>query len=98
MLVVGDDAVAAEVEVTGTNSGPLSLGGMELPATGRQITGHSAYFTRVEDGKIIEFHGHPNAARVDDEARPYAGLKSSAQIFCARHSWRQEVPETSLRD
>jgi hypothetical protein len=32
--VVGDDALAAEVEFTGTNSGPLrlSLGGMELPA------------------------------------------------------------------
>jgi predicted ester cyclase len=26
--VVGDDAVAAEVEFTGTNSGPLSMGGM----------------------------------------------------------------------
>jgi hypothetical protein len=32
--VVGDDAVAAEVEFSGTNSGPLQLGGMELPATG----------------------------------------------------------------
>ena len=44
--VVGDDTVAAEVEFTGTNGGPLSMGGMELPATGRQITGHGTYFVR----------------------------------------------------
>lgn len=62
--VVGDDAVAAEVEFTGTNSGPLSMGGMELPATSRQITGHGTYFVRAEDGKITEFHAHPNAAEM----------------------------------
>ncbi len=62
--VVGDDAVAAEVEFTGTNSGPLSMGGMELPATGRQITAHGTYFVRAEDGKITEFHAHPNAAEM----------------------------------
>ena len=60
--VVGDDAIAAEVEFTGTNSGPLGMGGMELSATGHQITGHDAYFVRVEDGKITEFHAHLNAA------------------------------------
>jgi steroid delta-isomerase-like uncharacterized protein len=62
--VVGDDAVAAELEFTGTNSGPLSMGGMEVPATGRQITGHGTYFVRVADGKITEFHAHPNAAEM----------------------------------
>lgn len=62
--VVGDDAVAAEVEFTGTNSGPLSMGGMELAATSRQITGHGTYFVRAEDGKITEFHAHPNAAEM----------------------------------
>src|SRR5215207_6063054 len=62
--VVGDDTVAAEVEFTGTNSGQLSMGGMELPATGRQITGHGTYFVRVEDAKITEFHAHPNAAEM----------------------------------
>jgi steroid delta-isomerase-like uncharacterized protein len=62
--VVGDDAVAAEVEFTGTNSGPLSMGGMELAATSRQITGHGTYFVGAEDGKITEFHAHPNAAEM----------------------------------
>jgi steroid delta-isomerase-like uncharacterized protein len=62
--VVGDDALAAEVEFTGTNSGPMSIAGMELPATGRQITAHGTYFVRAQDGKITEFHAHPNAAEM----------------------------------
>jgi steroid delta-isomerase-like uncharacterized protein len=62
--VVGDDALAAEVEFTGTNSGPLSMGGMELPPTGRQITAHGTYFARAQDGKITQFHAHPNAAEM----------------------------------
>ena len=32
--VVGDDAVAAEVVFDGTNTGPMVMGGMEMPATG----------------------------------------------------------------
>ena len=60
--IVGEDAVAVEVEFTGTNTGPLALGGMELPATGRSIVGRGAYFFRVRDGKIVEFSSHPDAA------------------------------------
>jgi predicted ester cyclase len=62
--VVGDDAVAGELEFTGTNSGPLRMGGMELPPTGRQITGHGTYFVRVAGDKVTEFHAHPNAAEM----------------------------------
>src|SRR5665647_1891259 len=29
--IVGEDSVAAEIEFTGTNTGPLVMGGMELP-------------------------------------------------------------------
>jgi steroid delta-isomerase-like uncharacterized protein len=60
--VIGDDAVAAEIEFTGTNSGPLAMGGMELPATGKSVVGRGTYFTRVRDGKVVEFHTHPDAA------------------------------------
>ena len=60
--VVGDDAVAAEVEFTGTNTGPLAMGGMELPATGKSVVGRGSYFVRVKDGKIAEFSSHPDAA------------------------------------
>jgi predicted ester cyclase len=63
-LAVGDDALAAELEFNGTISGPLNMGGIELPATGRQITGHGTYFVRAEDDKITEFHAHPNAAEM----------------------------------
>jgi len=60
--VVGEDSVAVEVEFTGTNTGPLSMGGQEIPATGRSITGHGTYFAKATDGRITEFHAHPDIA------------------------------------
>jgi steroid delta-isomerase-like uncharacterized protein len=60
--VVGDDAVASEVEFTGTNDGPLAMGGMELPATNKMMTARGSYIARVRDGKIVEFSSHPDAA------------------------------------
>lgn len=60
--VIGEDSVAAEVEFTGTNTGPLVMGGMELPATGKSVVGKGAYFAHVSNGKIVEFSSHPDAA------------------------------------
>lgn len=60
--VIGDDSVAAEVEWTGTNSGPLVMGGMELPPTNKMVTGRGSYIYHVSDGKITEFRAHPDAA------------------------------------
>ena len=60
--VVGEDSVAAEIEFTGTNTGPLSMGGMEMPATGKTVVGRGAYFARVKEGKVVEFSSHPDAA------------------------------------
>lgn len=62
--VVGDDAVAAEVMFTGTNSGPMAMGGMEMPPTGKSAQGRGSYIARVKDGKIVEFRSHPDAAGV----------------------------------
>jgi steroid delta-isomerase-like uncharacterized protein len=62
--VVGDDSVAAELEFTGTNSGPLVMGGQEIPATGRQIKAHGTYFARIESGRIVEFSTHPDVAEM----------------------------------
>jgi len=62
--VVGDDSVAVEVEFTGTNTGPLAMGGQEIPATGRGITGHGTYFVKARDGRITEFHAHPDSAEL----------------------------------
>ncbi|XAS66804.1 ester cyclase [Micrococcaceae bacterium Sec5.7] len=60
--VVSEDQVAAEVEFTGTNTGPLLMGGQEIPATGRAITGTGTYFASVRDGKIVSFRAHPDVA------------------------------------
>lgn len=62
--VVGDDAVAAEVVFNGTNTGPMVMGGMEMPPTGKSAQGRGSYIARVKDGKIVEFRSHPDAAGV----------------------------------
>ena len=62
--VVSDEQVAGEVEITGTNSGPVSFGGQDIPATGRKITAHGTYFTRIESGRIVEFNTRPDVAEM----------------------------------
>jgi steroid delta-isomerase-like uncharacterized protein len=60
--VIGQDSIAAEIEFTGTNTGPLAMGGMQVPATGKSVVGRGAYFVRVTEGKVVEFSSHPDAA------------------------------------
>ena len=60
--VVGEDSLAAEVEFTGTNTGPLAMGSMVIPPTGKSVVGHGSYFVRVSDGKVTEFSANPDAA------------------------------------
>jgi steroid delta-isomerase-like uncharacterized protein len=60
--VVSDDTVAAELEFTGTNSGPMMMAGREIPPTGRSVVGRGSYFARVKDGKIVWFSTHPDVA------------------------------------
>jgi len=60
--VVGDNAVATELEFTGTNSGSMSMDGMEVPATNKAVTGRGAYMARVRDGKVAELRSFPDAA------------------------------------
>ena len=60
--VIGEESVAAEYEFTGTNTGPLAMGGTELPPTGRSVVGRGAYFVKVQDGKVVEFSAHPDSA------------------------------------
>lgn len=60
--VVSEDQVAAEVEFTGTNTGPLRMGSQEVPATGKSVTGTGTYFASVKDGKIASFRAHPDVA------------------------------------
>jgi len=60
--VVGDDAVAAEVQFTGTNTGPMMMAGKEIPPTGKSVIGRGTYFARVKGGKIVEFNSYPDIA------------------------------------
>ncbi len=60
--VVSQDAVAAEVELTGTNSGPMLMAGREIPPTGKRVVGRGAYFATVTDGKVVQFSSHPDVA------------------------------------
>lgn len=60
--VIGDDAVAGELEYKGTNTGPMLMGENELPPTNKSVVGRGTYFAKVSDGKIVEFRSHPDVA------------------------------------
>jgi steroid delta-isomerase-like uncharacterized protein len=62
--VVGDDSVAAEIEFTGTNTGPMEMGGMTVPPTNKTVIGRGSYIAFVRGGKIVEFRSHPDAAGI----------------------------------
>jgi steroid delta-isomerase-like uncharacterized protein len=60
--VVSDDSVAAEIQFTGTNTGPMMMGGKEIPPTGKAVVGKGTYFARAKDGKAVEFNSYPDIA------------------------------------
>jgi steroid delta-isomerase-like uncharacterized protein len=60
--VVSDDAVAAEVQFTGTNTGAMMMAGKEIPPTGKSVVGKGTYFVRVRNGKVVEFNSYPDIA------------------------------------
>jgi uncharacterized protein (TIGR02246 family) len=59
---VSDDAIAAEVVFTGTNTGPMMMGGKEIPPTNKTVQGRGTYFARARDGKVVEFNSYPDIA------------------------------------
>ncbi|MFI6820679.1 ester cyclase [Micromonospora sp. NPDC050187] len=59
-----DDTVAAEVEFTGTNTGPLTVGARQVPPTGKAVVGRGAYFARMKAGRFVELSFHPDQAGV----------------------------------
>jgi len=58
--VIGEDAVAGELEWTGTNTGPLTNAGVEIPPTNKSVVGPIAYFMKVKDGRIVEQNSYPD--------------------------------------
>jgi predicted ester cyclase len=60
--VVSDEVVAAEVQFTGTNTGPMMMAGREIPPTGKSVVGKGTYLARVKGGKVVEFNSYPDIA------------------------------------
>jgi predicted ester cyclase len=60
--VVSDEAVAAEVRFTGTNTGPIMISGKEITPTGKTVVGTGTHFARVKDGKVVEVNSYPDIA------------------------------------
>lgn len=58
--VIGEDAVAGEVEFTGTNTGPMTMGGVEIPPTNKSVVGPIAYFIKVKGGRVVEYSSYPD--------------------------------------
>jgi steroid delta-isomerase-like uncharacterized protein len=58
--VVTEDQVAAEVEFSGTHTGPLqrAAGAPSIPATGKKVIGKGAFFVRIRNGKAVEVHNY----------------------------------------
>lgn len=64
--LVTEDQVAAEVEFTGTNKGPLQMSpnAPAIPATGKKVQGRGTYFVRIKNGKAVEVHTYPDFAGI----------------------------------
>lgn len=60
--IIADEQVAAELEFSGTNTGPLVAAGQQIPATGKAVVSRGTYFVKARDGRIVEFHTHPDLA------------------------------------
>lgn len=60
--IIGDKQVFAEIDWTGTNTGPIPLpDGSSIPATGKTASGRIAYYARVNDaGEVVEMRGYPD--------------------------------------
>jgi steroid delta-isomerase-like uncharacterized protein len=60
--VIGGDTVAADLNWSGTNTGPMSMGGQTMPPTNKTVSGRGVFFARVSNGKIVEFRTRPDIA------------------------------------
>jgi hypothetical protein len=61
--VIADDRIAAELEFSGTNTGPLKVGDQpEIPATNKKVVNRGCVFGKVRNGKFIEIKSYPDLA------------------------------------
>jgi predicted ester cyclase len=54
------DYVIDEYEMTGTQKGPLVMGKMTLPATGKPVDIHGLEVLQLKDGKMVKGWGYEN--------------------------------------
>ena len=61
--VISGDFIAAEVECSGTNKGPLKIGDQpEFPATNRKVTNRVCFLAKVKNGKTTEVNIYSDVA------------------------------------
>jgi steroid delta-isomerase-like uncharacterized protein len=62
--IASEDAIAVELEFTGTNTGSMKMGdGPEIPATNRKVTANKgSYLAWFKNGKLAEVHTYPDLA------------------------------------
>jgi steroid delta-isomerase-like uncharacterized protein len=56
--VASGDAIALELLVTGTHTGPMHTAKGAVPATGRKIVWESCDYVRVRNGRVVSWHGY----------------------------------------
>ena len=54
--VESGDAIALELDVTGTHTGPMQTPQGTVAATGKKVVWESCDYVRVKDGKIVSWH------------------------------------------
>lgn len=63
--VISGDYIAAEVECSGTNKGPLKIGDQqEIPATNKKVTNRVCFFAKVKNGKTVDVHVYSDVAGI----------------------------------
>jgi steroid delta-isomerase-like uncharacterized protein len=63
-----ENTAAAQIIMSGTNSGPMETPDGEIPPTGKKIEIAVASFNRLDnEGKIVEEHRYYNVANVMDQ-------------------------------
>jgi predicted ester cyclase len=58
IAVEADNALAFELHVTGTMTGPLAMPNGDLPPTGKSFDILASDFWRFENGLIVEYHAY----------------------------------------
>jgi predicted ester cyclase len=52
------DAIALELRISGTHTGPMQTPGGSIPPTGKSVVWESVDIVRVSDGKITSWHAY----------------------------------------